>query len=75
MTKNVRVENADGSNYKVQVLVYDMKVPGVIDPLNDFLVKTISLDYPSNMTGTMGLDSGIHDSRYLVVRENGVRTS
>lgn len=62
MTKNVRVENADNSPYKVQVLVMDK---GIGDA-PDVLVRTINLDYPTAMT-----DSGVYitNTRYLIVKE------
>lgn len=66
MTKSVRIENADTSEYKVDVLVYDMKVPGVIDPVNDRLVETQNLPYPTAMSTNY-----IHRGRYLIIKESG----
>ena len=63
MTKKVRIENADTSNYKVIVQIWDKGYP-VGEP--DVLVKEVSLDYPASMTGD---DVYITDTRYLVVKE------
>lgn len=62
MTKRVRVENADTSDYKVVVEVWDKGANG--QP--DVLVKTINLDYPTAMTGD---DVYLTNMRYLKVRE------
>jgi len=63
MTKSVRIENADNSNYKVVVEVYEKGYP---DGTEDTLVKTIELAYPTAMTGP---DCYITSTRYLVVKE------
>lgn len=60
MTKTVRIENADTSDYKVVVEVWDKTSEG------DILVDTLRLDYPTAMTDH---NCYITDSRYLVVRE------
>lgn len=60
MTKTVRIENADNSNYRVAVDVFDRSTEGP-----DTLVKTVRLDYPTAMTTDLYLTS----SRYFIVRE------
>lgn len=67
MTKAVRIENADLSAYKVEVLTYDMKAAGVIDPANDTLVSTQKLDHPTAMTAAGS--TYLHSSRYIIVKE------
>lgn len=63
MTKKVRIENADTSDYKVIVQVWDKNhIAG--EP--DVLVKEIPLNYPTAMTGE---DVYLTISRYLVVKE------
>jgi hypothetical protein len=67
MTKSIRVENADTSNFKVVVEVWDR---GDFNRgIPDNLVETIKLDYPTSMT-PQGLY--ITSTRYLIVKENGV---
>ena len=71
MTKKVRIENADTSDYKVVVQVWDKSCPvkqddGSFTTAPDTLVKEISLDYPTSMTGD---DVYLTNSRYLVVKE------
>ncbi len=62
MTKSVRVENADTSNHKVVVEVWD---EFIIDGLiTDRLVETINLSNPADMT-----TKTIWGTRYLVVKE------
>jgi hypothetical protein len=63
MTKTVRIENADTSDYTVIVEVWDKGYPSGSP---DTLVKTIELSYPTAMT-----DSSIYitSTRYLVIRE------
>lgn len=68
MTKKVRIENADTSNFKVVVQVWDKGYP---EGEPDTLVKEINLDYPTQITGD---DVYLTSTRYLVVKENGVRT-
>lgn len=75
MTKTVRIENADNSNYKVKVEIFDKareaytgsdgtRYPAVPDTL----VKTIRLDHPTAMT-----DSSCYltSTRYIKVSEVG----
>ena len=45
MTKVVRIENADNSDYKVIVEIWDKGEP-------DKLAKVINLDHPTSMTGS-----------------------
>jgi len=63
MTKNVRVENADTSDYKVVVQVWDKGYP---EGAPDTLAKEVRLDYPADMTGN---DVYLTSTRYLVVKE------
>lgn len=63
MTKNIRVENADTSNFKVKVEVWDKGYP---EGEPDKLVKEINLDYPTAITPS---DLYITSHRYLVVKE------
>lgn len=76
MTKLVRIENADMSNYKVVVQVFDKGAAvDVTDPATgevtkcfapDTLVREVILGHPTAMT-----DSGVFltSTRYLVVKE------
>lgn len=61
MTKQVRIENADTSSFKVVVEVWDKCVDGKPD------VKAFErrLDYPTAMAN----DVYITSTRYIVVRE------
>jgi hypothetical protein len=63
MTKQVRIENADLSTYKVVVEVWDKGYP---EGEPDKLARTIELNHPTAMTGT---DCYITSTRYLVVKE------
>ena len=63
MTKRVRIENADTSNYKVVVEIWDKGYP---EGEPDKLAKTINLDYPTAMTGE---DCYLTSTRYMVVKE------
>lgn len=60
MTKQVRIENADTSDYKVRVRTYDKGVNGAPDKLVDERI----LPYPTAMA-----ELYIHDTRYIVVDE------
>ena len=61
MTKLIRIENADTSQYKVKVSVFDRNtIPG--EP--DTLVSEHPLDSPCAMTVNY-----IHSGRYLIVEE------
>lgn len=63
MTKLVRIENADTSNYKVHVEVWDKGYP---EGEPDKLHKVIELNHPTAMTG---MDCYLTSTRYLVVKE------
>ncbi len=63
MTKNIRIENADTSNYKVSVEVWDKGYPHG-EP--DTLAFTEDLDYPTAMTSSRVY---LTSSRYVVIRE------
>jgi len=63
MTKRVRVENADLSDFVVIVEVWEKGQE------KDVLVETIELPHSTCMTGNQYPDVYIHDSRYLIVRE------
>lgn len=71
MTKQVRIENADTSSYKVVVEVWDkgQQMPDGLGGFNqapDKLSHTIKLDHPTAMTGS---DCYLTSTRYLVVKE------
>ena len=63
MTKTIRVANADTSDFKVLVEVWDKGYP---PGAPDVLSRTIRLEYPTSMT-----DSTLYISstRYLIVKE------
>lgn len=63
MTKMVRIENADTSNYKVVVEIWDK---ALAPATSDTLVKTINLGHPTAMTGS---DCYLTSSRYIIVKE------
>jgi hypothetical protein len=63
MTKRVRVENADSSNYRVAVEVYQTGYP---DGAPDVLVETRVLTHACDLA-----DFYIHAGRYIKVRELG----
>lgn len=60
MTKKIRIENADTSEFKVVVQVWDKGLNGAPDTMN----AEINLDHPCFMSELF-----IHDTRYLVVKE------
>lgn len=64
MTKTVRIENADTSDYKVKVTIQDK------NSISGEWVDTqvINLDYPTAQTNNMYLTS----TRRLIVEEDGV---
>jgi hypothetical protein len=62
MTKKVRIENADTSDYKVLVQVWDKGHNG--EP--DVMVFERRLDFPTAMTGD---DVYLTSTRYVVVKE------
>ena len=63
MTKRVRIENADISNFKVVVEVWDKGYP---EGEPDKLAFVETLNYPTSMTS-----DGVYitSTRYLVVKE------
>lgn len=63
MTKAIRVENADTSNFKVIVEVWDKGDFNLGIP--DKLYQIIRLDYPTAMTNNVYITS----TRYLIVKE------
>lgn len=68
MTKRVRIENADTSQFKIVVQIWDKGGQSENEtPLPDTLVKEINLDYPTAMTGD---DAYLSSSRYMVVKEH-----
>ena len=67
MTKKVRIENADTSDYKVVVQVWDKGrtlEDGSVEP--DVMAFKRRLDYPTAMTGD---DIYLTSTRYMVVKE------
>lgn len=62
MTKAVRIENADTSNYKVRVEVWDKGYP---EGEPDKLAFVRDLLYPTAITN----DVYITSTRYLVIKE------
>ena len=64
MTKSVRITNADTSDWKVSVEVWDKGYP---EGEPDKLVKTVPLDHPAS-TMTEYLTS----TRYFIIKENGL---
>ena len=66
MTKRVRIENADTSDYKVLVQVWEKGRDGQPDDL----IREIRLDYPTAMTADMGPNECLLTStRYILVKE------
>lgn len=63
MTKKVRIENADTSNFKVVVEVWDKSYP---EGTPDKLAFTVNLDYPTAMTGD---NLYLTSTRYFIVKE------
>jgi len=71
MTKKVRIENADTSNFKVVVQVWDKGAllpdgQGGFNQAPDVLAFERNLDYPTAMTGD---DVYLTSTRYIVVKE------
>ena len=60
MTKAVRIENADTSDHKLQVEVWEKGAEGT----PDLIVETLALGHPTAL-----VERHVHASRYLVVRE------
>ncbi len=63
MTKKVRIENADTSDCKVVVQVWDKGYP---EGAPDVLAFERLLDFPTAMTGD---DIYLTSTRYIVVKE------
>ncbi|MBW8322190.1 MAG: hypothetical protein K0M49_16745 [Arenimonas sp.] len=63
MTKHIRVENADQSDFKVVVEVWDKGFP---EGEPDKLAFTEKLDYPTAMSSPSVYLTG---TRYVIVRE------
>lgn len=63
VTKKVRIENADTSNFKVVVQIWDKGYP---EGEPDKLYKEIPLNNPCDITGD---DVYLTSTRYLVVKE------
>lgn len=63
MTKRVRIENADMSDYKVIVQVWDKGYP---EGAPDVLAFEKELAYPTAITGD---DVYLTSTRYIVVKE------
>lgn len=68
MTKYVRIENADTSQYKVVIEVYEKAPPSVGGP--DKLVSTLRADYPTEMVREY-----LTSTRYIVIKEDDEATS
>lgn len=67
MTKKVRIENADTSDYKVIVEIWDkgpQNSDGSFGP--DMLHRTVELNYPTAMTGD---EVYLTSTRYIIVKE------
>lgn len=62
MTKHVRIENADTSDYKVEVQVWDQGFNGAPDTL----AFTERLDYPTAMSSSSVY---LTSTRYVVIKE------
>lgn len=60
MTKTIRIENADTSNHKVKVEVWEERTNGV----KDDLVREIELNTPTQM-----ISETIWKGKYLIIRE------
>lgn len=63
MTKKVRIENADTTDYKVVVQIWDKGYP---EGQPDVMTKEIMLGHPTAMTGD---DVYLTSTRYIVVKE------
>jgi hypothetical protein len=63
MTKHVRIENADTSNYKVCVEVWNKDWEDPDDRSKDVLEKTIELNHPTAMA------TEYLTTRYFIVKE------
>lgn len=63
MTKQVRIENADTSDYRVVVQIWDKGYP---EGEPDKLAREVALDYPTAIT-----DNSVYitNTRYLIMKE------
>jgi hypothetical protein len=59
MTKSLRIENADTSNHKVVIEVWNIQPDGP-----DILVNSYDLNIPTQMA-----TQTIHSTQYLVIKE------
>lgn len=72
MTKHIRIENADTSDHKVVVEVWErgaVVAPNILDDSEmvreaDKLIKTVPLDHPTAL-----IQETIWKERYLVIKE------
>ena len=62
MTKRVRIENADTSDFKVVVQIWNKSSDGSPDTL----AREIALDYPTALTPD---DVYLHSGNYIIVKE------
>lgn len=68
MTKTVRIENADTSDYKIKVTVQDLKQVGPAVGEQEWVdTEIINLDYPTAQTNSLYLTT----TRRLIIEENG----
>lgn len=63
MTKRVRIENADTSNFKVVVQIFEKGYP---EGAPDKMVQEVFLNNPTDITGP---ETYLTSTRYLVVKE------
>ena len=69
MTKTVRIENADTSDWKVKVIVQDLRQVGPAAGEQEWVTtETLYLGYPTAMTNNLYLTS----TRRFIVEEDGV---
>lgn len=61
MTKKIRVENADTSDWKVKVEVWQTNADGI-----SLKVKEMEIDNPCEQ-----IEEYVHDGQFLVIKENG----
>jgi hypothetical protein len=61
MTTLVRIENADTSDHRLKVEVFDVTASG-----ENILVETRALDYPTDMIGLY-----VFGNRFIKISENG----
>lgn len=65
MTKKVRIENADTSNHKLDIQIWQVGCGsdgGPRDP--DKLIRTVALDSPTQL-----LEEYVHSGQYIVIKE------